>query len=70
MRGVCPALCNTSPQHPDGFMMRFYALSALVTPVLSWGFLGTNPVMTSKCNRFKVCVPGVHTRWSSPHMTV
>lgn len=51
-------------------MMRFYALSELVTPVLSWGFLGTNPLMASKCNRFKVCVPGVHARWSSLHMSV
>ena len=37
-------------------MMKFYALSELVTPVLSWGFLGTNPLMVGKCNRFKVCV--------------
>ena len=41
-------------QHPHGFMMKFYALSELVTPVLSWGFLGTNPVMAGRCHRFKV----------------
>lgn len=36
-------------------MMKFYALSELVTPVLSWGFLGTNHVMAGRCRRFKVC---------------
>ena len=44
------------PQHGDGFMMKFYAISEVLTPVLAWGFLGTNSRLVAKCTLFKVCV--------------
>lgn len=43
-------------KHSNGFMMKFYAISEVLTPTLAWGFLGTNPRLVGKCRQFKTMI--------------
>jgi len=38
----------------DGFMFRFYSLSETISPILAWGFMGTNSALREKCHSLKV----------------
>ncbi|XP_065916627.1 mitoguardin 2-like [Dysidea avara] len=40
-------------QKKDGFMSRFYLIGETMGPALVWGFLGTDQIFTSKCQKFK-----------------
>lgn len=39
---------------PAGFLMHFYHLSEILTPVLAWGFLGSDEALKNACSIFKV----------------
>ena len=41
-------------QNKDGFMGKFYLLSEVLTPVMAWGFLGTDLTMQQHCQQLKV----------------
>ena len=41
-----------SLKNPNGFMSRFYDVSAHVTPFLAWGFLGTDKELKKLVNCF------------------
>ena len=41
-------------QNKDGFMGHFYLLSEVITPVMAWGFLGTDLAMQQHCLQLKV----------------
>ena len=41
-------------QNKDGFMGRFYLLSEVITPVMAWGFLGTDLALQQHCVQLKV----------------
>ncbi|XP_078687482.1 mitoguardin-like isoform X3 [Branchiostoma floridae x Branchiostoma belcheri] len=61
--------------YPDGFIAHFYAISEHVSPVLAWGFLGTDEELNQLCYFFKDQVQGFitdvfdfeKTRYSSVH---
>ena len=38
-------------------MGRFYQLSEVITPVMAWGFLGTDLIMQQHCDQLKVRKP-------------
>ncbi|KAL5483942.1 hypothetical protein EMCRGX_G020363 [Ephydatia muelleri] len=40
-------------QNKNGFLGKFYLLSETMTPLLAWGFLGTNTALKNKCEHFK-----------------
>ena len=40
-------------EEPAGFLMHFYHLSEILTPVLAWGFLGSDEAMKRACSVFK-----------------
>lgn len=40
----------------DGFIAKFYAISETISPVLAWGFLGTDDKLKYDCEKFKVRV--------------
>lgn len=40
-------------RYKDGFVARFYAVSETISPVLAWGFLGTDDKLKSDCEKFK-----------------
>lgn len=40
-------------QEPAGFLMHFYHLSEILTPVLAWGFLGSDDKLSKACDTFK-----------------
>ena len=43
-------------------MGRFYQLSEVITPVMAWGFLGTDLIMQQHCDQLKVRKPlSLHT---------
>ena len=41
-------------QDPYGFMAHFYVVAQYVSPVLAWGFLGTDEELKQVCEYFKV----------------
>ena len=41
-------------EEPAGFLMHFYHLSEILTPVLAWGFLGSDETLKKACSAFKV----------------
>ena len=41
-------------EEPAGFLMHFYHLSEILTPVLAWGFLGSDEALKKACSVFKV----------------
>ena len=41
-------------QNKNGFMTRFYTLSQVLSPMLAWGFMGTDMELKEKCMVFKV----------------
>ena len=41
-------------EEPAGFLMHFYHLSEILTPVLAWGFLGSDEELKEACAVFKV----------------
>lgn len=43
---------------PNGFMAHFYTLSAQLSPLLAWGFLGTDELLKDTCVYFKEQVMG------------
>ncbi|XP_078605291.1 mitoguardin-like isoform X2 [Branchiostoma floridae x Branchiostoma japonicum] len=47
--------------YPDGFIAHFYAISEHVSPVLAWGFLGTDEELKQLCYFFKDQVQGFIT---------
>ncbi|XP_066294105.1 mitoguardin 2-like isoform X2 [Branchiostoma lanceolatum] len=47
--------------YPDGFIAHFYAISEHVSPVLAWGFLGTDEELNQLCYFFKDQVQGFIT---------
>ena len=52
-------------QNKNGFLGKFYFLSETMTPLLAWGFLGTNAALKSKCEHFKgVIMEFLHTIFS------
>ena len=38
-------------------MGQFYLLSEVLTPVMAWGFLGTDSATQQHCLQLKVCLP-------------
>ncbi|CAB4009549.1 mitoguardin-like isoform X2, partial [Paramuricea clavata] len=40
-------------EEPAGFLMHFYHLSEILTPVLAWGFLGSDEALKKACSVFK-----------------
>ncbi|XP_035683768.1 mitoguardin 2-like isoform X4 [Branchiostoma floridae] len=47
--------------YPDGFIAHFYGISEHVSPVLAWGFLGTDEELKQLCYFFKDQVQGFIT---------
>ncbi|CAG9864491.1 unnamed protein product [Phyllotreta striolata] len=43
---------------PDGFMAHFYTISEQLTPLLAWGFLGSDEMLRDSCVYFKDQVVG------------
>ncbi|XP_028407744.1 mitoguardin 1-like [Dendronephthya gigantea] len=43
---------------PAGFLMHFYHLSEILTPVLAWGFLGSDKALKNACSIFKIELMG------------
>lgn len=41
-------------QDPYGFMAHFYVVAQYVSPVLAWGFLGSDDKLKKVCDYFKV----------------
>jgi hypothetical protein len=41
-------------EEPAGFLMHFYHLSEILTPVLAWGFLGSDEALKKACSVFRV----------------
>ena len=37
-------------------MGHFYLLSEVLTPVMAWGFLGTDQHLKQQCHQLKVCI--------------
>ncbi|XP_063687653.1 mitoguardin-like [Bolinopsis microptera] len=44
---------KTKKAQPDGFLCRFYAIMAVVTPSLAWGFLGDDAVLKPICSSIR-----------------
>lgn len=40
-------------RYQDGFIAKFYAVSETISPVLAWGFLGTDDKLKCDCEKFK-----------------
>ena len=40
----------------NGFISKFYDISEVVSPVLAWGFLGTDDRLRELCYYFKVSI--------------
>lgn len=47
-------------QDPYGFMAHFYVVAQYVSPVLAWGFLGSDENLKEVCEYFKVQYLNVH----------
>ena len=50
----CLFVCLFVYQDPYGFMAHFYVVAQYVSPVLAWGFLGTDEELKQVCEYFKV----------------
>ncbi|XP_059475852.1 mitoguardin [Neocloeon triangulifer] len=45
-------------QNPHGFMSHFYTISEHISPLMAWGFLGTNDELKETCKYFRNQVVG------------
>jgi Mitoguardin len=60
LQALSTALCSLLKakrrmlQNPQGFMAHFYTISEHISPLMAWGFLGTNDELKETCKYFRV----------------